>query len=891
MSLEKLLDHWRADEGVAPNIAAWRTTPARAAAAHPFPDDLPVPLREALSGLGIPSLYSHQSQAWTLARAGGNLVLATGTASGKTLAYNLPVLAALLENPDGRALYLFPTKALTQDQYSVVSGQLSVVKPLVTDHRSLTTAIYDGDTPTRDRPAIRKNARLLLTNPDMLHTGILPHHTDWAGFFRNLKFVVIDELHTYRGVLGSHVANLVRRLKRIAAFYGAVPQFILASATIGNPQELAEKLIEAPVALVDEDGSARGERHFIIYNPPLVDESLGLRASALLESVRLGGDILSAGVQGVVFARSRRSVEIMLTYLQTAPTLHPPLISEKLGEGRAGSEAVRGYRSGYLPSQRREIEKGLRDGSVRLVVATNALELGIDIGGLGAAILVGYPGTVASAWQQAGRAGRGEAPAAAVLVASSSPLDQFLARHPDYFFGRSPEQGLINPDHLLILLEHLRCALFELPFEQGERFGGASVDEYLEFLAANREVHPSGGKFYWMADRYPAANISLRSASPESVVIQTAAPKPETIGEVDLASALWMTHPGAVYMHQGQQYFVHNLDLETHIASVTAASLDYYTQAQRRTEIALLDELERAPALGGERGYGEIQVTSQVVGFKKLRWFTRENLGEEPLDLLPSEMQTTGYWLGLSEETVSHLRQAGAWSNDPNDYGPDWPRIRDAARARDGYRCQVCGAPETDRQHEVHHKTPFRSFFYRSPASPEVGLQNQETLRPICGDRQAQDIALQSVLAQANRLDNLSTLCPACHRKTEQNVRMRSGLAGLGAVLGQLAPLYLMCDPGDLGLHVDPTGSVFGLPAIVLYDEVPAGIGFSQKMFELHHQLIHSALELVNACPCADGCPSCVGPGGENGSGGKQETLAILEQLDHSHHALQPTCS
>ena len=836
MPLDVLLRHWKDDPLTVDNIVTWQTTPARAAVTQPFPDDLPAPLREAISSLGISSLYSHQSQAWTHARNGKNIVLATSTASGKTLAYNLPVLASLLDHPDAKALYLFPTKALTQDQLDTLSG----FRP------NLPTAIYDGDTPKRDRPTIRKNARILLTNPDMLHTGILPHHTNWADFFRNLRFIVIDELHTYRGVFGSHVANVVRRLKRVAAFYGASPQFILTSATIGNPKELAEKLIEAPVALVDDDGSSRGERHFLIYNPPIVNESLGLRASTLLESVRLSKDVLSAGVQSVVFARSRRSVEIILTYLQ----------------GNRGKKAdnsdhslVRGYRSGYLPSQRREIEQGLRDGSVKTVVATNALELGIDIGGLGAAILVGYPGTVASVWQQSGRAGRGDAPAVAVLVASSMPLDQFLAHHPEYFFGRSPEQGLVNPNHLLILLEHLRCAMFELPFEKGEHFGGQSVDEYLEFLVSNREAHESNDKFFWMADQYPAAEISLRSASPESVVILTTDEKPQTIGEIDLASAFWMTHPQAIYMHQGQQYFVHNLDLDKHIANVTAVSLDYYTQSQRQTEISLLEENEQTDVPGGQKGWGEIQVTSQVTGFKKLRWFTHENLGEEPLDLPPSEMQTTGYWLALSDETVSHLRQSGTWSNDPNDYGPDWPRIRDSVRARDEYRCQVCNLPETNRQHEVHHKTPFRSF-RTADGTPD--------------------------LQRANRLDNLATLCPSCHRKAEQNVRMRSGLAGLGAVLSQLAPLYLMCDPGDLGLHVDPTGTVNGFPSIVLYDEIPAGIGFSQKLFELHNQLIQSALDLVGECSCVDGCPSCVGPGGENGTGGKQETLALLKQLSKS---------
>ncbi len=532
MSLDVLLRHWKHDPLTADNIVTWRTTPARAAVTHPFPDDLPAPLRTALSNLGISSLYSHQFQAWTQARTGENVVLATGTASGKTLAYNLPVLATMLEDENARALYLFPTKALTQDQAS----NLQILQSKI---QNLKSAIYDGDTPARNRPSIRKNARILLTNPDMLHTGILPHHTNWADFFRDLKFVVIDELHTYRGVFGSHVANVIRRLKRVSAFYGASPQFILTSATIGNPKELAEKLTESPVSLIDEDGSARGERHFLIYNPPVVDETVGLRKSALLESVRLAQDVLSAGVQSVVFARSRRSVEIILTYLQGENR------ESGIGDGSRithHASRIRGYRSGYLPSQRREIEKGLRDGSIKTVVATNALELGIDIGGLGAAILVGYPGTVASAWQQAGRAGRGDAPAAAVLVASSLPLDQFLAHHPEYFLERSPEQALINPDHLLILLEHLRCAMFELPFEKGEHFGRMDVDEFLEFLVANQEAHESNDKFFWMSDQYPAANISLRSASPESITLQimedpSTTPKGTTIGTVDMESA------------------------------------------------------------------------------------------------------------------------------------------------------------------------------------------------------------------------------------------------------------------------------------------------------------------------------------------------------------------
>jgi DEAD/DEAH box helicase domain-containing protein len=853
MSLETLIRRWRSEPDTAPNFAIWRTTPARAAQIKPLPADTPDGLRRALSARGIDSLYSHQLQAWSAVRAGRNIALATGTASGKTLAYNLPVLAALLADPAARALYLFPTKALAQDQ-------LSNLQMLGAAAGDLSSAIYDGDTPQAQRGAIRKNARLLLSNPDMLHTGILPHHTNWSEFFRDLRFVVIDEMHTYRGVFGSHIANVVRRLKRVAAFYGSHPQFILTSATIGNPGQLAERLIELPVELIDEDGSARGEKHFLLYNPPVIDEALGLRKSSVLESVRLAQDLLGQDIQSVVFARSRRSVEMILSYLQLPSPRQAAAQEPGIGAGEAGR--IRGYRSGYLPSQRREIEKGLRDGTVKTVVATNALELGIDIGGLGAALLVGYPGSIASVYQQAGRAGRGAAPALAVLVATAGPLDQFLAHHPDYFFGRSPEQALIDPNHLVILLNHLRCAMFELPFAKGETFGTLTpqeLSEFLDVLTGNREAHLQGDKYFWMSDAYPAANLSLRTASPENVVLQTLETSegaPQVIGEVDLASACWMVHPNAVYIHEGQQYFVHELNLERNLAVLSPVALDYYTEPQSETEIQVLSVTEqtalrsgRQASEAGVKGYGEVQVTTQVVGFKKLRWMTRENLGTEPLDLPPSELMTTGYWLSLSESAVQALRESGAWNNDANDYGPDWPRIRLAVRTRDAFRCQVCGALESGREHDVHHKIPFKAF---------------------------------ASAVEANRLDNLITLCQTHHHEAEQNVRIRSGLAGLAYVLSQLAPLFLMCDPGDLGVHTDAAGTIRGQPSVFVYDEVPAGIGFSQKLFEIHAELMRRALELVAECECKDGCPSCVGPGGENGLGGKAETLAILRQLSNN---------
>ena len=848
MSLSALLNAWQTDPSIAPNVAAWRTFPPHPARFVPFPDNLHPALADALHAQGITMLYTHQATAWQHAQAGQHVVIVTGTASGKTLCYNLPVLDRLLRDPQARALYLFPTKALAQDQLAVISDQLSVIRDQLSGIRGqgavIRIATYDGDTPSAVRPVIRAAARLVISNPDMLHVGVLPHHTLWADFFGNLQFVVIDEMHAYRGVFGSHVANVLRRLKRIARFYGASPQFILTSATIANPVELAERLIEEPVVLVDDDGAARGARHFLIYNPPVVNRDLGLRRSALLESVRLAGDLLQHGVQTIVFARARRTVELILTYLRRG-------WAGARSETFTHQKEVRGYRSGYLPHQRREIERGLRQGRVRTVVATNALELGIDIGGMGAAILTGYPGTIAGTWQQAGRAGRKNEASLAALVASASPLDQFLARHPDHFFGRSPEQALINPDNLLILLGHLRCAAFELPFRAGESFGrveGARVAEFLQFLQEAGVLHRSGDKYFWMADQYPAQDISLRSASPETVVLQARdGDEWITIGQVDRASAHWMVHPGAVYLHEGQAYLVEELDLEQHMARLRPAEVDYYTQPRLETTVRLLDRFDQVEVRGATKAHGEIAVTTQVTGFRKLKWFTQEQLGLGEVSLPPTELVTTGYWVALSEKTVARLRDAGLWTGDPNDYGPNWTAQRDRARARDGYRCQVCGAPEQGRAHDVHHKVPFRAFAsYR----------------------------------QANQLSNLVTLCPRCHRRAELAVRMRSGLAGLSFALGHLAPLFLMCDPADLGVHSDPRSPLAGgRPAVAIYDRVPAGIGFSQRLFELHEELMARAYELVVACECVDGCPSCVGPAGEGGIGGKRETLAILDMV------------
>lgn len=858
MSISRILSRWRADPQVGGQITTWHSTPARPPSFFDFPANLHPALQVALKAGDIHALYTHQYQAWDQIHSGNNVVIVTGTASGKSLCYQLPVLDSLLQDTDCRALFLFPTKALAQDQLESLRRLWSGLPQNMRDG-GIPAAVYDGDTPASQRSSIRKTARIILSNPDMLHTGILPHHAIWAEFFQNLRYIVLDELHIYRGIFGSHVANVLRRLKRITHFYGASPQFILTSATIANPQAHAERMTAEPIHLINQDGSGRGPRHFLFYNPPLVDESLGLRRSALLESVRLADDLLADDIQTVLFGRTRRTVELVLTYLrqQSGPY------------GDAITDTVRGYRGGYLPNLRREIENGLRSGQVRAVVATNALELGMDIGGMGSAILVGYPGSIAATWQQAGRAGRGREVSAAILVATADPLDQYLCRNPDYFFERSPEQALVNPENTLILLDHLRCAAFELPFIKGEQFGSLpaeQLNEFLDFMILEGVLHTSNERYFWMADSYPAQKVSLRSASSETVVLQV---QDEygglaVIGQVEANRAAWLVHSGAVYLHEAQSFLVNNLDLENKTARLIAEQSDYYTEPRGNVTVSLVDLTTKLQVTGGWKYQGEIQVTHQIIGFRKLRWYTHELLGFENLDLPPSELLTTGYWLSLSEQTVNDLRLAGLWRNEPNNYGPDWPRLTELVRSRDGFRCQVCGKPEGPRAHDVHHKIPLRAFAQVGASPPYL---------------------------MANRLENLVTLCSDCHRRAETAVRVRSGLAGLGYALGHIAPLFLMCDPGDLGVHSDPQSPLAeGNPTVLIYDQIPAGIGFSQRLYEIHTELLNGALDLVAGCACSDGCPSCVGPGGENGLGGRQETLAILRSLT-SQSAQAPSAS
>jgi DEAD/DEAH box helicase domain-containing protein len=621
-------------------LTAVRHIPARQAEWAPMPAWVRPELVRAYSAKGIERLYTHQAAATERVRAGRNVVVVTPTASGKTICYNLPVINAVLENSDTRALYLFPTKALAQDQLA----ELDDLGQRLQDGFGVFT--YDGDTPADARKSIRERGHLVLTNPDMLHTGILPHHTRWTRLFENLRYIVLDELHTYRGVFGSHLSNVLRRLRRIARFYGSEPQFICCSATIANPGELASRLIEAEVDVLESNGAPAAEKFVIFYNPPVLNRYLGLRRSYINEASRVAQEFLKRNLQTIIFANSRLHTEVLLTYVKQA---HP--------QPPGQPEEIRGYRGGYLPGERREIERGLRDGSIRGVVSTNALELGIDIGSLEAVVMAGYPGTIASTWQRAGRAGRRTGTSCAVLVASSAPLDQFIAKHPEYFFGRSPEHAFIQPDNLEILVNHLKCAAFELPLSVEEKFGEVDLPALSDRLAEAGFLHRTGEHWHWTEEAYPADTISLRSVTSDNFVVIDVTDEPEVIGEVDFPSALTVLHPQAIYLHQGQQYHVERLDFAEHKAYVKRADLDYFTNAIRYTQVRVLEvtELARVGSAPAARAHGDVLVRSQVVGFKKIKFFTHENVGAGKLELPENEMHTTAFWLTLERPLVESL--------------------------------------------------------------------------------------------------------------------------------------------------------------------------------------------------------------------------------------------
>jgi DEAD/DEAH box helicase domain-containing protein len=739
-------------------VRAIRHEPSREGDFVALPDWLNASIQTALSQRGIEQLYFHQHEAVNESVSGKNVVVVTPTASGKSLCFNLPVVQALLGDRGARALYLFPTKALSEDQRQDLLAFLTLVDD------SLSCHTYDGDTPQDARRAIRERASIVLTNPDMLHAGILPHHTKWAKCFENLRYVVIDELHYCRGVYGSHLANILRRLKRICEFYGSKPQFICCSATIGNPKELAEQITGENFVLVQKNGAPSGEKYFVFFNPPVVSQRLGIRRSYLQESRRVALGFICRQLQTLVFANNRLATEILVTYLKEACSQLP-----------FSHDAIRGYRGGYLPRERRAIEKGLRSNEVRAVVATNALELGIDIGSLDAVVLAGYPGTIASTWQRAGRAGRRQSASVAVLVASSAPLDQYVVEHPEYFFDQSPEHAYINPNNLEILLNHLKCAAFELPIQTGESFGGIDTTRLCEFLERDLKVfHSSGDAWHWVSDSYPADAVRLRAVTSDNFVVVDITGDHQVIAEVDFPSALTTLHEKAIYLHESRQYQVERFDYDGRKAYVRRVDSDYFTDAIVYTqvkEIASFDSLRMDSAV--DVHHGEVRLKIQVTGFKKIKFYTLENVGAGELSIPEQEMHTTAFWLHFPAEFLQ-------------------------------------------------------------------------------------------------RFDCLSA------------VEVQNALIAVGNLLKTIACLLLMCDPRDISVAItENVISADGVwePDLFLYDNYPGGIGHSEPLVRMHERLIEGALELLRSCACTGGCPSCVGPLGEVGEGGKRHAELILHAL------------
>lgn len=720
--VDALLHHLRADPDVSRSIVASRRLPALPPRLAPFPADLDPGLQDALGSRGWSGLYTHQALAWDAVRARQDTVVVTPTASGKTLCYNLPILQGLREDPGSRALYLYPTKALARDQLAELTALIGASgDPIPAD-------VYDGDTPDSVRSSLRRTGRIILSNPDMLHAAILPNHTKWIGFFQGLRWIVVDEMHQYRGVFGSHVANVLRRLQRICAFYGSDPRVIATSATIGNPGELATTLTGRPVTVVDQSGAPHGEREIWLCQTDLVNPTTGTRRSPLELSCHLAAEAMLAGSPTILFCRGRMEVEIALTLL------------------RERVPGVESYRGGYLPSERRAVERRLRDGELPGVVSTNALELGIDIGSLDVAISCGYPGTLASARQQMGRAGRRQATSLAVLVADNRPLDQYLLRHPEFFFDRSPEHAVADPDNDLIRATQLRCAAFELPFPWDESFGGPDTREFLEFLTAEGHLHFAGGRYHWNTETFPAREVSLRAADDENVVIVDQGPPETVLGEMDRASAVTALHDQAIYVHRGQQYHVDRFDYAERKAWVTKVDVEYYTQAELQVELKVLEADLVSPSGTATARAGDVTLAIIPTIFKKLKIHGNENIGAGPIRLPEERFQSGAFWL-------------------------EWP------------------------------------------ATPGLALADLE-----------------------------------------------DALAGTAHLLHGVAPLFAMCDRGDLGSTAKVRSIETHLPTVYLYDRYPGGVGLAERLFSARPTLLATALETVRGCACEAGCPACVGP-------------------------------
>jgi len=763
LNTEKFLEKIKTSKFYRDQIVHSHRIKPRSAKTDNLSGDLPEKLAGVLAESGIAELYSHQVTAVENLRKKRNVVVVTSTASGKTLCYNIPVLENFLEDSQTRALYIYPTKALAQDQ-------LRVLERYSRAGVNVKAGTYDGDTPTSQRRKLREEANVILTNPDMLHSGILPNHAKWAAFFSRISYVVIDEIHTYRGIFGSHVANVIRRLERIAGHYGADPVYAASSATIANPGEHAEKLIGQKVRVISKDGSPRGEKKFIMWNPPAIDD-IGIdRRSSNTEAAELIARLVMDNVQTIAFVRARVVSEVLTRYVRGI-----------MDGFRAGIEdAVHPYRGGYLPAERREIEKRLFEGDLKAVISTNALELGIDVGALHASVIVGYPGSIASTWQQAGRAGRGEEKSLVFFIPHNTPLDQYLVKHPEYFFGRSPENAIIDPGNPHVLLGQLRTAAFELPLsgEEVEKMG-EYAPAIARLLEEEGELNYLRGDWYWRGKGYPSATVNLRNISPNTYTIIDSTDENSVIGTIDEASAFQQVHPQAIYLHEAETYMVDKLDTDKKVAFVSRCDVDYYTQSITETQVKVDREEKKEKWKISDKAFGDVSVTDLTFMFRKIKFGSRDSIGYGKCDLPPQILKTTGLWLIPPPEVFAEVRK---WGRIPSE-----------------------------------------------------------------------------------------------------------GLLGLSNVLREVVPLFVMCDPLDIGTTVNAR-STRG-QAVYLYDKYPGGLGFSLKGYDLFEDIIKASLDLIESCSCTGGCPSCVGSpippfsqldpdtGGRGMIPDKEAALVILHSL------------
>jgi DEAD/DEAH box helicase domain-containing protein len=741
VEIEALLNELKSERSFIDNVTYWGVRERQEAQLEAVPQEIHAALKRFLAEAGVTKLYTHQAETYRAVASGADVVVTTPTASGKSLAYNLPVLDGLLKDRDAKAIYLFPTKALSQDQVKVLEG---FTLP------GIQLYIYDGDTPSSIRQAARQNGRLIVTNPDMLHTGVLPNHPKWVKIFHGLKYIVLDELHTYRGVFGSHLSHIMKRLQRIAGFYGGTPRIIASSATIENPVDLFMRITGRRPQLVSKNGSPLGAKHYIIYNPPLVNPVQGIRRGVVLESYKMSSRFIKSGRATIVFARSRLNTEIILSYLKK---WLPPTV------GR-----IAGYRGGYLPNERREIEEGLKSGKIRGIVSTNALELGIDIGSLEVSIMAGYPGSVSSFHQQAGRSGRKDGISVSILICSNSPLDQYIAQHPEYLMQRSPEAALINPSNVYILVDQLKCAAFELPFRRDDMFGKENIADILSYLEEKEVLHREQDVYHWQDRSYPAENVSIRSADVGNfVIVERAGRTKRVIGEVDRASVPLLLYENAIYIHGSQQYTVTELDWQKQVAYVEQSDVNYYTDAMTRTDIKILEHSQEEKHSSYRAFLSDVLVRTLAVKYKKIKFGSHENIGYGEINLPPSEIHTRSLILSFHEE-----------------------------------------------------------FF--------EGLSRE-------------DIE-QLLLSLSNLLRNIS-------------------------------PLFVMTDIRDIGSAENLKQEIIGLPTVFLFDRYPGGVGLADRLFEIRQRLLQATLQRVLECPCAEGCPSCVGPQRAN----KDQTRRFLESL------------